>query len=177
MRSVRDIVWKPWHVAVALAIVGVIGASAVMWAARSIDSIDRADIETWEAFLIPRMDQVMSSHADLSALGGRADAGDGEDALDGDLSAVRRKLQALRRPLQEHRYAEITIPATGRYLTALGETLAALAVIENALASDVWSEQRGAFSVRIKAASAAYAEGEIARDRLRARARLPLRSS
>lgn len=167
--------WKPWHIAVLLTVIGVLGAVAVAIAARSIDRIDKRDVLTWEQYLLPQMTTVMGLHATLDELGDRATAGQTEADLDGDLRRVRQELQKIRRPLQEHRYAEITIPATGRYLTALGETLAALAILENALTAEDWVAQRAAFDAKIASARTAYAEGGEMRVRLRSRAGLERR--
>lgn len=167
--------WKPWHIAALLAVIGVLGAFAVAIAARSIDSIDKRDVEAWEQYLLPQMTTVMGFHATLVDLGERASEGQAAADLDADLKRIRTGLQKLRRPLQEHRYAEITIPATGRYLTALGETFAALAIIENALAADDWIDKRLEFDAKIQAAREAYADGGRLRARLRSRAGLDRR--
>lgn len=166
---------KPWQVALVLVIIGALGAVAVGWAAREVHKVDRREVEAWETQLLPRMDTVMGFHASLRALGVRATAGETEARLDPALRRVRVGLQGLRRPLQEHDYARITIPATGHYLTALGETLAALAILENALTTRTWTTERAAFDAKMAAASAAYALGEAARRDLRLRAGLERR--
>lgn len=164
---------QPWHIVIALAIVGVVGAVMVMKAARTIDRIDRIDVERWEAYLLPQIAKVRSQQSSLIALAGRASDGATEATLDPELRRIRGALQSLRRPLQEQRYPSIVIPATGRYLTVVGETLAALAILENALTADDWTTQRAAFDAKIRAAEIAYRDGERLRARLRARAGLP----